>query len=110
MDQHTIDQPNDNPHDANRPGQSISRAAALDFRHSDKHTAARVLAKGAGPMAQQMAALAQQHNILVLQDFVLSERLAAVPVGSSMPDTVFTALSVMLDFVQQEDGRKPDKA
>ena len=93
--------------------QRITRAAALDFQQSRddrQETSARVLAKGSGEMARQIAALARQHNVLVLQDFVLSERLATVPVGSRIPDTVFTALAVMLDFLQQEDGRKPDKA
>lgn len=93
--------------------QRITRAAVLDFQRGgddDNDTSARVLAKGSGELARQIAALARHHNVVVLQDFVLSERLAAVPVGSRIPDTVFTALAVILDFLQQEDGRKPDKA
>ncbi|MES2605002.1 MAG: EscU/YscU/HrcU family type III secretion system export apparatus switch protein [Pseudomonadota bacterium] len=94
----------------------ITKATALDLQRGATPSeegggaGARVLAQGSGALARQITELARRHNVLVLQDFVLSERLATVPVGSNIPDTVFTALSVMLDFLQQEDGRKPDKA
>jgi len=80
----------------------IDRATALDYKEAGT---ARVVAQGSGVMARNIAELAQRHNVLVLQDFTLSERLSQVPVGTRIPDKVFAALSVVLDFLEREDER-----
>lgn len=80
----------------------IDQATALDYKESG---IAKVVAKGSGVMARNIAELAKQHNVLVLQDFMLSERLSQVPLGTRIPDKVFAALSVVLDFLEREDER-----
>ena len=82
-----------------------------DARHTDRATAldyketgiARVVAQGSGVLARNIAELARQHHVLVLQDFTLSERLSQVPLGTRIPDQVFAALAVVLDFLERED-------
>lgn len=44
-------------------------------------------------------------DILVLQELALSKRLSQVPVGTSIPEPVFQALSVVLTFLVEEDAR-----
>ena len=78
----------------------LDHATALDYKQSGTAT---VVARGSGTMARNIAELAKQHNVLVLQDFLLSERLSQVPLGASIPDKVFAALSVVLDFLERED-------
>ena len=78
------------------------RATALDYQESGT---VKVVAQGSGLMARNIAELAQRHNVLVLQDFTLSERLSQVPVGTRIPDKVFAALAVVLDFLEREDER-----
>jgi type III secretion system FlhB-like substrate exporter len=84
----------------------------LDSRDLDSHEkgGAQVTAQGEGRLAQRLTELAEQHQILVLQDFELSWQLSRLPVGSHIPDKVFSALAVVLDFLQQEAERKPDRA
>ncbi len=75
-------------------------ATALDYKESGT---AKVVAQGSGVMARNIAELARQHNVLVLQDFKLSERLSQVPLGTNIPDKVFAALSVVLGFLEREE-------
>lgn len=77
-------------------------ATALDCR---QHGRAMVVAQGSGAEAERIETLARRHGVLVLQDFVLSERLGTIPVGSRIPDPVFDALAVMLEFLRNEDER-----
>jgi len=66
---------------------------------------AKVLAQGKGELALRMEQLAREHDIHILQDFALSQNLSRVPVGDVIPDPVFRALSVVLDFIfTQEAG------
>ena len=68
----------------------LDQATALGYQESGS---AKVVAKGSGIMARNIAELAKQHNVLVLQDFMLSERLSQVPLGTRIPDQVFAALA-----------------
>lgn len=45
-----------------------------------------------------------EQDILVLQDFALSKRLSQVPDGARIPDAVFQAISVALNFLVEEDS------
>jgi type III secretion system FlhB-like substrate exporter len=83
-----------------------THATVLNW-HEHEERGAQVTAQGAGRLAQRLKTLAEQHQILVLQDFELSWQLSRLPVGSHIPDKVFLALSVVLNFLQQEAERKP---
>ena len=83
------------------PGRT-DHATALEYQESGSTI---VVAQGSGVMARNIAELAQRHNVLVLQDFMLSERLSKIPPGSRIPDKVFAALSAVLDFLEREDER-----
>jgi flagellar biosynthesis protein len=73
-----------------------SLATALKRQNEE---AAQVLAQGAGAVAAEIVAAAQEHNIPVLQDFALSQALQKMPVGTRIPEPLFKALSGLLDFV-----------
>jgi type III secretion system FlhB-like substrate exporter len=65
---------------------------------------AQVLAQGRGATAAQIAAVASEHNIPVLQDFALSQALQKMPVGTQIPEPLFKALSGLLDYLFREEA------
>ena len=65
---------------------------------------AQVLAQGRGETAAHIAAVANEHNIPVLQDFALSQALQKMPVGTQIPEPLFKALSGLLDYVFREEA------
>lgn len=79
-----------------------SLATALKHAHSDAD--AEVLAQGQGAAAARMVAVAEEHNIPVLQDFVLSQALQKVPVGTQIPEPLFKALAGLLDYLLHEEN------
>jgi flagellar biosynthesis protein len=83
----------------NRPE---STATALSRKVGDDG-GAKVLAQGTGEAAAQIAAVATEHNIPVLQDFALSAALQKMPVGTQIPEPLFKALSGLLDYVFREE-------
>lgn len=78
-----------------------SLATALKRENDDQ---AQVLAQGRGETAEQIAAVAAEHNIPVLQDFALSQALQKMPVGTLIPDPLFKALAGLLDYVFREEA------
>jgi flagellar biosynthesis protein len=65
---------------------------------------AQVLAQGRGTSAAQIAAVANEHKIPVLQDFALSQALQKMPVGTQIPEPLFKALSGLLDYLFREEA------
>ncbi|MEY4642774.1 MAG: hypothetical protein RLZZ227_2768 [Pseudomonadota bacterium] len=76
-------------------------ATALSRQPDDK---AQVVAQGRGARAEQIAQIAEEHRIPVLQDFALSQALQKMPVGTRIPDPLFKALSGLLDFVFRQEA------
>ena len=73
-------------------------ASAIQYSHHETQSP-KVVARGDGHIAQQIKASARRHNIPILQDFGLSQKLSAVPIGESVPDSVFFAISNLLDYI-----------
>lgn len=76
-------------------------ATALSQRDG---ASAQVLAQGRGEGAAQLASLAQEHNIPVLQDFALSQALQKMPVGTQIPEPLLRSLSALLDYLFQAEA------
>ena len=79
-------------------------AAALNY---DGHTAPRVVAKGEGAVADQIEALARQHDVPIEQDAMLTAALTAVPVGEEIPRQLYIAVAEILSFVYHLKGKVP---
>jgi flagellar biosynthesis protein len=64
-------------------------------------TAPKVTAKGKGQIAENIIALAHEHNIPVQQDPDLIEVLSQVDVDQEIPPAVYQVVAELLAFVYQ---------
>jgi len=80
------------------------RAVALNY---DGHGAPRVTAKGEGPIAERILAIADQHHIPLQEDPALLTLLAQVELGDEIPPELYVAVSRVLAFAYQLAGREP---
>lgn len=92
---------------SNLPGNGAENAGtaalATALGRNAGDAGAKVLAQGTGAAAAQIAAVAAEHNVPVLQDFALSAALQKMPVGTQIPEPLFKALAGLLDYVFREE-------
>ena len=82
------------------------RQLAVALRYNEDHEAApRVLAKGAGGVAQKILDIAREQNIPVRDDPDLVEALAKLDVGSLIPTELYPAVAEVLAFVYRQNQR-----
>lgn len=80
------------------------RQLAVALRYNEAHEAApRVLAKGAGGVAQKILDIAKEQNIPVREDPDLVEALAKLDVGSLIPTELYPAVAEVLAFVYRQN-------
>ena len=72
------------------------RAAALRYTGLGTPT---VVAKGEGEIAARIEALAQQHDIPLVQDAVLTNLLCSVPLGDEIPEQLYVAVAQILAHI-----------
>ena len=58
-----------------------------------------ILAQARGSGVESLLKVAQVHEIPVIQDFTLSHKLSTLPPGAVIPDSIFKALTTVLDFI-----------
>lgn len=69
--------------------------------------APRVVAKGAGEVAERILALAREHGVPVQRDADLCELLSVSEVGDEIPTEVYTAVAQLLTFLWALNGDTP---
>lgn len=73
-------------------------AVALKYdRASDE--APRVVAKGEGPIAEQIIALAREHGITIQEDADLANLLAATRIDTPIPIEAYVAVAEILSYI-----------
>ncbi len=65
----------------------------------EENTGVTILAQGRGSGVEPLLKIAQVHEIPVIQDFTLSHKLSTLPPGAVIPDSIFKALTTVLDFI-----------
>lgn len=80
-------------------------AAAINY---DGLTAPKVVAKGEGVVAEEIEAVARQHDVPIEEDPVLSAALTAVPLGEEIPRQLYVAVAEVLSFVYHLKGKVPE--
>lgn len=78
------------------------KAAVLRY-DPDEYAAPRVVAKGAGIIAEKIVQTAREHHIPVYQDQRIVEALLQTDVGSEIPPQLYQAVAEILVFVAQLD-------
>lgn len=87
-------------------------AVALRYE-ADKDVAPRVIAKGADLMAQQIKAIAREHQVPLVENRPLARRLYdTVPLGKPVPPELFQAVAEVLAFVYnlRRQGRRQQQS
>lgn len=69
--------------------------------------APKVTAKGKGLVAENIVALAKQHNIPVKEDPDMVEVLSQVEVNQEIPPAVYNVVAELLAFVYQVNKKYP---
>ena len=87
------------------------RAIGLQYERESGEGAPRVVAKGSGPVAERILAIAEEHGVPVRHDPDLVEMLASAEVGQEIPVEVYGAVASLLTFLYRmnEDAKEAAK-
>ncbi len=77
--------------------------------HYDGEGAPRVTAKGRGPVAEQILALAREHNVPIQQQPDLVRLLSKVDLGEEIPEALYVAVAEVIAFAFLVSGREPPR-
>ncbi len=80
------------------------KAVALRY-DAERDAAPRVVAKGAGLLAERIIALAQQSGVRVVQDPEVVAVLARLDVQAEVPEELYLAVAEILAFVYRLNRR-----
>jgi len=83
------------------------RSAALSYKGQG---APRLVAKGEGDVARRIVALAETHDVPIVQEEQLTELLCALPLGDEIPPNLYVAVAEVLAFVYRLNDRIDDRA
>jgi flagellar biosynthetic protein FlhB len=79
-------------------------AVALRYRRNEV-SAPRVLAKGAGYIAERIKAIAREHDIPLVENKPVAQSLfKTVEVGETIPETLYKAVAEVLAYVYRLKG------
>lgn len=84
--------------------QPVPIAVALEY---DGENAPTVTARGIGPIAKEIIAIAKQHNIPLQQDDELIEVLADLNLNDEIPENLYRAIAEIIAFAYILSGKFP---
>ena len=79
-------------------------AVALKF---DGSNAPRVTAKGTGQIAEQIVALALEHNIPMQENALMAQTLSQLELNEEIPPTLYLAVAEIIAFAYYLSGKVP---
>jgi len=82
----------------------IRRSIALGYDPELDH-APRVIAKGLGPVAEAILAIARKHGVHIHQDPALSRSLYVLELGQEVPEEFYIAIAEVLAFIYRLDRK-----
>ena len=75
--------------------------------HYSGRGAPRVTAKGKGVVAEEILALAREHNIPLREDPALTGLLARIELGDEIPEKLYLAVAEVIAFAYRLSGKQP---
>nr|WP_092067568.1 EscU/YscU/HrcU family type III secretion system export apparatus switch protein [Dendrosporobacter quercicolus]NSL46657.1 EscU/YscU/HrcU family type III secretion system export apparatus switch protein [Dendrosporobacter quercicolus DSM 1736]SDL59144.1 flagellar biosynthesis protein [Dendrosporobacter quercicolus] len=84
--------------------QQPQQAVALSYDH-EKSSAPKIVAKGAGYVAEQILHLAKQNAVPVYQNKTLTGMLMAIELDREIPPDLYRAVAEVLAYVYRIDQR-----
>lgn len=85
--------------------EQVQKAVALFY---DGKNAPHVSAKGTGAVAEQIIALAQEHNVPLCDNSALVDLLVTLELGDEIPTTLYIAVAYLIAFAYDLEGKQPD--
>ena len=77
--------------------------------HYSGRGAPRVTAKGKGVVAEEILALAREHNIPLREDAALTGLLARIELGDEIPEKLYLAVAEVIAFAYRLSGKQPPR-
>lgn len=77
--------------------------------HYDENNAPRITAKGQAAIADEIVALAREHNIPLHEDKQLAALLSQLELGSEIPRELYIAVAEVLAFAYMLTGKMPQE-
>ena len=87
----------------NTPG--LTKAVALFY---DGVNAPQITAKGAGKLAEEIIALAQEHGVPLCDNPTLVDLLVNLELGDEVPEALYVAVAYIIAFAYQLEGKTPE--
>ncbi len=79
-------------------------AVALQY---DGETAPKVTAKGAGDIAEQILAIAREHDVPLQDNPELVKMLSKIELGDQIPEALYLAVAEVIAFAYMLKGKVP---
>jgi flagellar biosynthesis protein len=89
-----------------QPPKPAPQAVALYY---DGKRAPRVTAKGQGPVAEKILAVAREHNVPLREDKSLVALLARLELGDEIPQNLYKAVAQVIAFAYLVSGKAPPR-
>ncbi len=84
----------------------MKKAVALRYE-PNQDAAPRVVAKGAGPLAEKILSLAREAGLPIHQDQELVEALMKLEIEAQVPPELYEAVAVVLAWAWKLNGKLP---
>ena len=83
----------------------LTKAVALFY---DGVNAPQITAKGAGKLAEEIIALAQEHGVPLCDNPTLVDLLVNLELGDEVPEALYVAVAYIIAFAYQLEGKTPE--
>ena len=80
------------------------RQRAIAVRYDPDEIAPKILAKGAGLIAEKILENAQSSDVIVQKDAALVDELTRLDLGEHIPPELYEAVAQILVFISSLDG------
>jgi flagellar biosynthesis protein len=88
---------------SSNPG--LQKAVALFY---DGVNAPQISAKGAGKVAEEIIAIAQEHGVPLCDNATLVDLLVTLELGDEIPEALYVAVAYIIAFAYQLEGKTPE--
>ncbi|QEY15000.1 flagellar protein FhlB [Cellvibrio sp. KY-GH-1] len=83
----------------------LQKAVALYY---DGKNAPHVSAKGTGQVAEQIIAIAREHDVPLCDNPGLVDLLVTLELGDEIPENLYIAVAYIIAFAYQLEGKAPE--
>jgi flagellar biosynthesis protein len=85
---------------------SYKRQKAVALKYDPEETAPKVLAKGAGVIAEKILENAEKHDVKIHKDAALVDDLTRLDLGEHIPPELYQAVAQVLIFISDLDKER----